>query len=199
MLERRRCCGSNACMSDAHSRIIATAARAELASLGFQRKGRSRLWLADRGYWLNVVEFTPSRWSKSVSLMNAAHWLWVGAGFMSFNETISSNCYAEFETEDQFRGAASEIAKVARANALALEGRFRPSIGSRISSSNAPKVALRGWVPVGGVTKQASPRGWSAGSKKPAVSCTGSLMTGLFGVPRLCCRSSLIRRLLKAR
>lgn len=82
------------------------------------------MWLADRGSWLNVVEFTPSRWSKSVSLMNAAHWLWVDAGFMSLNEAVSSNCYAEFETEDQFREAAGEIAKTARTNALAMDERF---------------------------------------------------------------------------
>ncbi|MBB5712806.1 hypothetical protein [Sphingomonas xinjiangensis] len=111
-------------MSDTHSKIIAAAAKTELTSLGFRRKGQSRLWLADRGSWLNVVEFTPSRWSKSVSLMNAAHWLWVDAGFMSFNEAVSSNCYAEFETEDQFRSAAGEIAKTARANALAMDERF---------------------------------------------------------------------------
>ncbi len=111
-------------MSDIQSRIIATAAKAELASLGFRQSGRSRLWVADRGSWLNVVEFTPSRWSKSVDLTNAAHWLWVGSGFMSFSEGFGSNCHAEFETEDQFRGAVSEIAKLARTNALAIEERF---------------------------------------------------------------------------
>jgi len=111
-------------MSDIHSRIIASSAKAELGSLGFRQKGRSRLWFADHGYWLNVVEFTPSQWSKSVSLNNAAHWLWVGAGFMSFNECVSSNCHADFETEDQFRGAVSEIAKVAREKALEIEARF---------------------------------------------------------------------------
>lgn len=111
-------------MSDLHSKIIAAAAKIELAPLGFQRRGRSRLWIADRGSWLNIVEFTPSRWSKSVSLMNAAHWVWVDAGFMSFDEVIPSNCHADFETEDQFERAAHEFAKVARANALALEERF---------------------------------------------------------------------------
>jgi hypothetical protein len=112
-------------MSDTHSKIIAAAAKAELAPVRFQRKGRSRLWLADHGSWLNVVEFTPSRWSKSVSLMNAAHWLWLGAGFMSFNEAIPSNCHADFETEEQFKSAVSEIAKVARQKALEIEARFR--------------------------------------------------------------------------
>jgi hypothetical protein len=111
-------------MSEPHAKIIAAAAKPELASLGFRQKGRSRLWLADHGSWLNIVEFTPSRWSKSVSLMNGAHWLWVGAGFMSFNEAVPSNCHAEFETEDQFRSAAVEIAKIARENALDMQSRF---------------------------------------------------------------------------
>jgi hypothetical protein len=124
LAESRGRCGSNLCMSDTHSKVIAAAAKAELASLGFRQKGQSRRWLADRGSWLNVVEFTPSRWSKSVSLVNAAHWLWVDAGFMSFNEAVSSNCYAEFETENQFRSAAGRIAKTARANALAMDERF---------------------------------------------------------------------------
>ncbi len=111
-------------MTDTHSRIIAAAAKRDLAALGFRQRGRSRLWLADRGSWLNVVEFTPSRWSKSVSLTNAAHWLWVGAGFMSFNEAVPSKCHAEFETDDQFRGAASKIAEEARAKAFAIDERF---------------------------------------------------------------------------
>ncbi|HEY2860689.1 MAG TPA: hypothetical protein VGJ21_19890 [Terracidiphilus sp.] len=111
-------------MSDIHSRIIATAAKAELASLGFRQSGRSRLWVADRGSWLNVVEFTPSRWSKSVDLTNAAHWLWVGAGFMSLNEAFRSGRSADFETEDQFRSAVSKIAESARENALVIEERF---------------------------------------------------------------------------
>jgi hypothetical protein len=59
-------------MTDTHSKIIAAAARVELKPLGFQRQGRLRLWVADRGFWLNVVELTPSRWSKSVTLTNAA-------------------------------------------------------------------------------------------------------------------------------
>jgi len=111
-------------MSDIHSRIIAAAAKTELASLGFRRKGRSRLWLADRHSWVNVVEFTPSRWSKSVSLMNAAHWLWLDAGFMSFNEAVPSKCHAEYETEDQFRSAAGDIAKTARTVASEMDERF---------------------------------------------------------------------------
>jgi hypothetical protein len=111
-------------MTDIHSRIIAAAAKNELAPLGFRQQGRSRLWLADRGSWLNVVEFTPSRWSRSVSLNNAAHWLWVGAGFMNFNELVPSRLHAEFETGEQFAEAAREIAQAAQVNARLLDERF---------------------------------------------------------------------------
>ena len=107
-----------------HSRIIAKTAKAELDSLGFRQKGRSRLWVADRGSWLNLVEFTPSRWSTSVSLINAAHWLWLGAGFTSFNESISSNCQVEFETEGQFGAEVVELARTARVNASVIDERF---------------------------------------------------------------------------
>jgi len=111
-------------MSETHNRIIAAAAKVELSPLGFRQKGRSRLWLADHGSWLNVVELTPSRWSKGVSLMNAAHWLWAGHGFLSFSYAVPSKCHAEFETEDQFRRAAKGIARVAVTTAIEIEDKF---------------------------------------------------------------------------
>jgi len=59
-----------------HSKIIAQAATAALAPLGFRRLGRSRVWLADHGFWLSVVEFQPSGFSKGSYLNISAHWLW---------------------------------------------------------------------------------------------------------------------------
>jgi hypothetical protein len=50
--------------SDEHGRIIATAAKETLGPLGFYRKGRSRVWLCDHGFWLGVVEFQPSGFAK---------------------------------------------------------------------------------------------------------------------------------------
>jgi hypothetical protein len=106
---------------DRHSRIIAEAAKAELDPFGFQRKGRSRLWFADHGSWLNVVEFTPDPWTKGVSLRNAAHWLWLGHGFLSFDYAVFSKLHAGFETEEQFSKAASEIAREAAAQAAQID------------------------------------------------------------------------------
>ena len=96
---------------------------------------------------------------QNVSLMNAAHWLWVGAGFMSFNEAVPSKCHAEFETEDQFRSAAIEIVRVARAKALEIGARF-PSFDAiadfvvERARSSPDRMG-----PMGGAMKPASPLG----------------------------------------
>jgi len=47
-----------------HSKIIADAAKRNLAPIGLTRKGRSRVWLDDRGWYVTVVEFQPSGFSK---------------------------------------------------------------------------------------------------------------------------------------
>ncbi len=136
-------------MTGSHSRIIAAAAKPELDPFKFKQKGRSRLWIADRGSWLNIVEFTPSRWSKSVSLMNAVHWLWIGAGFTSHNENVSSKCHADFENEDQFREAMVEIAKAASAEALKIDQRFSSfeAIAAHIvqRARSSPERMARSW------------------------------------------------------
>ena len=56
--------------------------------------------------------------------MNAAHWLWAGHGFLSFSHAVPSRRHAEFETEDKFRRAASEIAREAAAMASEIEKKF---------------------------------------------------------------------------
>jgi hypothetical protein len=111
-------------MTGPHNKIIAAAAKAELAPLGFKRQGQSRLWIKDHGFWLNVVGFKPSRWSVTVDLDNAAHWIWGGAGFMSLNYIMSGGPYTEFEDEDQFGAAVSDIARSAAAKAQEIDSKF---------------------------------------------------------------------------
>jgi hypothetical protein len=111
-------------MSGNHNTIIAAKAKAALDELGFSRHGRSRLWIADNQSWLNLVEFTPDRWSKGISLMNAVHWLWAGTGFLTFNEAVPSKSHAEFETNEQFDGVISHIVREAASKAGDLNSRF---------------------------------------------------------------------------
>ena len=59
-----------------HGLIIAAQAKSALAPIGYRRKGRSRLWLADHGYWLGLVEFQPSGFSRGTYCNVSVHWLW---------------------------------------------------------------------------------------------------------------------------
>lgn len=40
-----------------HGRLIAAAAKAALVPLGCKRKGQSRRWYSDQGFWVVFVEF----------------------------------------------------------------------------------------------------------------------------------------------
>jgi hypothetical protein len=48
-------------VGSALSNVIAAAASHRLGSLGLRRKGRSRTWIDDHGWWLVHVEFQPSQ------------------------------------------------------------------------------------------------------------------------------------------
>lgn len=120
-------------MPGPHDKIIADAAKKVLQPLGFRRKGQSRTWLDDHGWWLTVVEFQPSSFRKGSFLNVAAHWLWTANGYISFD--FGSNPewgsrVAEFEeyvSEAQFERAAHRLVVAASQEALALAQHF-PSI-----------------------------------------------------------------------
>lgn len=107
-----------------HDKIIAHAAKGALQPFGFRRKGQSRLWLADHGWWLTVVEFQPSGFSKGSYLNVAAHWLWSDLGFISFDfgddRGIRAAGFVEYVADDQFQVAADRLAAAAAQRARRL-------------------------------------------------------------------------------
>jgi hypothetical protein len=125
--------------------MIADAAQATLRPLGFQRKGRSRLWFADHGWWLTVVEFQPSAWSRGSYLNVAAQWLWGETGTFSFDFGGRVAGFVEYQSDEQFgppvirlaESAADEAQRLGQmfgsldetANVLLNEARARPRQG----------------------------------------------------------------------
>lgn len=122
-------------MPGTHDRIIAHAAKAALGPIGFKRKGRSRTWVADHGWWLTVVEFQPSAWSKGSYLNVAAHWLWSEIGSLSFDFGGRLMEHVQYVTDDQFTGAAVKLVETAAVEAQRLAELFD-------SLSKAAKVLL---------------------------------------------------------
>jgi hypothetical protein len=120
-------------VSEPHNKIIANAAKRALQPLGFGRKGQSRLWLADHGWWLTVVEFQPSGFRKGSYLNVAAHWLWSDGGYISFDLGSGSDWgsrvaeFEEYDSDEQFQSAADRLAAIAAREAQELARRL-PSI-----------------------------------------------------------------------
>lgn len=107
-----------------HNALIAVAAKAALGPLGFRRRGRSRLWLADHGWWLSVVEFQPSAWEKGSYLNVAAHWLWGAMGVVTFDHFDRVAKFLPFRDEAGFKAGLADLAPLAAREAQALQARF---------------------------------------------------------------------------
>jgi hypothetical protein len=96
-----------------HSEILAAVGRSHLASLGMQRRGRSRLWLKDNSWWLSLVEFQPSGWGKGSYLNVAAMWLWHPKDHFAFDECARVGGFIQFADAGSFATAASELGELA--------------------------------------------------------------------------------------
>lgn len=67
-------------------KLIADAAKTALAPLGLVRKGRSRTWIDDHGWWLINVEFQTSSDAKGCYLNVGTEHLWETRGYLCFDE-----------------------------------------------------------------------------------------------------------------
>lgn len=59
-----------------HNKLIRQAAGEALRPLGLFQVGRSRVWIEDNGWYLTLVEFQSSGFSKGSHLNVALHFLW---------------------------------------------------------------------------------------------------------------------------
>jgi hypothetical protein len=100
-----------------HNRIINSVAKEILQPFGFTQRGRSRLWIADNGWWLILVEFQPSSWSRGTYLNVGAKFLWSGIEAFTFDFSfgVSSRLghFCEFVDEEQFALQVRRLAEVA--------------------------------------------------------------------------------------
>jgi len=134
-------------MQRSHDKLIASAAKKELGPLGFARKGRSRTWIADHGWWATIVEFQPSSWSKGSYLNVAAHWLWSCNDTLSFDFGGRLKEYVQFESDEQFSEAAAYLATLAATEALKLSSLFvSVPVAATILMQEAASDTRGGWA-----------------------------------------------------
>jgi hypothetical protein len=94
-----------------HSKIINKTARQYLKPMGVIQKGRSRTWLDDRGWWLGVIEFQPSGWSRGTYLNVGVMWLWYERDYLAFNVGYRVEGFTKFQSEEQFTEKALRLAQ----------------------------------------------------------------------------------------
>jgi hypothetical protein len=116
-----------------HDKIITDIAKMSLGSVGFHRKGRSRLWFADHGWWLTLIEFQPSAWSKGSYVNVAAQWLWFEADTFTFDFGGRLAEFAEFKSEEEFTPSVLCLAE----SALHEAQRLRQTFGSLSETADA--------------------------------------------------------------
>ena len=131
-----------------HGRIIAAAAKSALAPLGFHRKGASRVWLADHGFWLDVVEFQPSGFSKGSYCNVAVHWLWGMTPGLTFDFGFHRvGSFAQFNDADAFSQSVAEMARAAVQSVERHRAVFvsLPAIAAHLASRELGEADPGGW------------------------------------------------------
>ena len=164
-------------MPGPHDRIIADVAKAALGPLDFRRKGRSRVWFADHRWWLTVVEFQPSSWSKGSYLNVAAHWLWSETGFVSFDFGGRVVEFVEYVSDVQFAPAAARLADTAAHEAQRLAETFgSPSATANVLLNERRTRPLQGPGHPGWVDYHAGVAAGLAGRANDATEMFGRIL-----------------------
>jgi hypothetical protein len=127
-----------------HNRDITAAARAILRPIGCVQKGRSRTWLDDRGWWVAVVEFQPSAWSKGSYLNVAACFLWSEKDYLSFDDPAGDRSWFDATEGQSFLDKANILASQARDAILELRRRHSSIASSAASLTSKPQLDNHG-------------------------------------------------------
>lgn len=97
-----------------HNKIIKRIANATLKPNGLFQKGTSRVWIDDNGWYLIIVEFQPSAWSKGTYLNVGIHYLWDEQEYLSFDYGNRVAGFAAFDgNEDKFTEDVERLSKMA--------------------------------------------------------------------------------------
>jgi len=111
-------------MAKSHERVLAAAVNAELASLGCTRKGRSRTWLDDQGWWVGVIEFQPSAHESGSYLNVGACFQWYPRRHFTFDLGYREGDFVRYENEEQFSDEITKLSRLARDKVVELRARL---------------------------------------------------------------------------
>ena len=124
-------------------KIIASVAKQVLAPLGVRRKGRSRTWLDDHGWWLGIVEFQPSNWGAGSYLNVGLMFLWQPVDHLAFEVGYRLDEFSPADDEASFQRAIHAKAEKAKDELMSLRRRFAsPSDVTTHYATSSKKVSM---------------------------------------------------------
>jgi hypothetical protein len=126
-----------------HGQQLASAATAVLSPLGCVRVRRSRTWIADQRFWVIVIEFQPSGFSKGSYLNVGANWLWHAKNHWSFDQGGRVEAFIPYREAPQFASAAEHLATRAADELRLLRQKFASL--TEIARKIVPDANVSGW------------------------------------------------------
>lgn len=88
--------------SNDHNKLVKQAAKSVLNPVGLFQKASTRMWIDDNGWYLTIVEFQPSMWSKGSYLNVALHYLWDVRDYLGFDYGHRVSGFVEYKDDEKF-------------------------------------------------------------------------------------------------
>ena len=96
-----------------HSKIINKVAKQFLKPDGIERKGQSRTWLDDNGWFTTVVEFQPFKDRQGTCINIGVNFHWYVKNYWSFDIGYRESNFIDFKEENQFTQEVEKLSKTA--------------------------------------------------------------------------------------
>ena len=116
-----------------HSKIIVKTAGQILKPYGIVRKGQSRSWLDDHGWFTSVIEFQPSSWNRGTYLNVGVNFHWFRKDYFSYDIGGRESLFEKFDNTEQFTINIEGFAN----KALGIALNYREAFRNLESSGNA--------------------------------------------------------------
>jgi hypothetical protein len=128
-----------------HNKLIAQVARQTLLPAGLRRKGKSRLYYDDNGWWCTIVDFQSSSFSKGSYLNVGVCWLLYENDYWSFDVGSQEGSDRKFVSADENEFASAVFEKAMRAKEIAENNRERFSSVSK-AHEYYQSIKREGWA-----------------------------------------------------
>lgn len=111
--------------------------------LGCKQIGHSRKWITDQRFWVILIEFQPSSYSKGSYLNVGVSWLWYAKDYWSFDLGYRVEGFTGFRDEHQFAMVAEKLARRAAEEVDRLRNKFASL--ADVARELAPKSDAQAW------------------------------------------------------